>query len=193
MRRLASLLTVLALCAPAVASGEVLQASDVDESNSQQAATLIELAQAYWGYSACVGQYQVIVGPITDQPKNPDGTGGEPIGEAAIPGCFMRIVPRTWHGEGPDGELELCAAFIHEYGHSLGHQHTADPASVMDPFTALTTGLPPECPVFAENRRRERQEAQEAARATFARTEALAHRARHHRRPARKSRKAGER
>lgn len=137
------LLSLLALCAPASAAGEVLHAGDVDESNSPQAVALIRLAQEYWGASACQGHYQVIVGSITDQPAKVDGTELGAGGEAMMPGCWMRLIPSMWH---ETAFAWICAAFVHEYGHSLGHPHSTDPKSVMDPLTAYDQGMPtPEC------------------------------------------------
>lgn len=125
-----------------------IQPGDVEESSSPVAKELTELAQEYWGYEPnCPSGYKVLVNNITDQPSNPDGTGTDAAGEAAVPGCFMRIIPSYWLESLAPGEQteDTCAVFIHEYGHSLGHPHTTDPNSVMNPFTMYSTGMPPEC------------------------------------------------
>jgi hypothetical protein len=128
------------------------QPGDVEKAQTSAARKLTELAQEYWGYEpVCPGGYHVYVNNITDQPNNPDGTGTNAAGEAEVPGCSMRIIPSYWEETlSPGAQTEdTCAVFIHEYGHSLGHPHTTNPNSVMNPFTMYEQGMPQECKELA--------------------------------------------
>lgn len=128
------------------------QPGDVDKAGTDSAKKLTELAQEYWGYEpTCPGGYHVYVNNITDQPNNPDGTGTNAAGEASVPGCSMRIIPSYWEEKlTPGAQTEdTCAVFVHEYGHSLGHPHTTNPNSVMNPFTMYEQGMPQECKELA--------------------------------------------
>lgn len=128
------------------------QPGDVEKTSSPVVQQLWKLAVRYWNAEpSCPTGYHVLVNNITDQPQNPDGTGQEAAGEAGVPGCYMRIIPSYWLEElTPDQQTEnTCAVFIHEFGHSLGHPHTTDPNSVMNPFTMYSTGMPSECKELA--------------------------------------------
>jgi hypothetical protein len=128
------------------------QPGDVEKAQTAAAKKLTEVAQAYWGYEpVCPGGYHVYVNNITDQPNNPDGTGTNAAGEAAVPGCSMRIIPSYWEETlSPGTQTEdTCAVFVHEYGHSLGHPHTTNPNSVMNPFTMYEQGMPQGCKELA--------------------------------------------
>lgn len=133
------LLTTLVLGVPAAARAE----GDVDVSASVVVTQLKQMAVEYWGAEACPAGYTVVVGEVLDFEPNGERAGAE----ASEPGCFTRIGANVWHDHlaADRRSTALCALFVHEYGHSLGHAHTTDPLSVMSPGTLYTTGLPPVC------------------------------------------------
>lgn len=130
-----------------------LQPGDQNKSTAATAQKLLTIAKEYWGAeAACPGGYDVLVNEITDQPAEVDGTNQKAAGEAAMPGCFMRVIPSVWLEDltlGASAEI-ICAIVVHEYGHSLGHPHSTDPNSVMNPLTVYTTGMPRQCKELGE-------------------------------------------
>jgi hypothetical protein len=125
-----AVVATFAIAAPAASA-------EVDVTNTPQGQQLLAEAQSYWHATAPCPDYTILVGPIVDQPP-----GVEVVGEAAMPGCEMRIGETQWLYAAVSF---LCVVAIHEYGHSLGEPHNADPLSVMNPSADLSTGKPADC------------------------------------------------
>ncbi len=161
MRTLALILLILALPATAVA--------DQDVSGTPEVARLTGVAERYWHAAPACASYAVLVGPLVLQGV---------AGEATIPGCWMRFDPTSWAEPGALGEFDRCTVFVHEWGHSLGYEHTTDPNSVMDPATIYTTGAPPECKtILAEGQLAEHLAIKATVEAELAHEEVLEHEA----------------
>ena len=102
----------MALASPAIASG-------LDVTSMPTAQRNVMIAARYWG--ASVPDYRVEVDPVSS-------TEIGALAEAEEPGNWQRISPTFWNS----GEARhICVVSVHEYGHSLGNGHSADPANVM--------------------------------------------------------------
>jgi hypothetical protein len=125
--RAAVILTVFASLALSTAA----QADGVDVTQTPIVQRYLSLAAAYWGTTAPCPAYVVEVAPLAS---------ADPAdAEAAQPGCSMRYGPETWQ-KILSGAMPRwgCLTTTHEYGHSLGHGHVADPNDIMNEHGAWT-------------------------------------------------------
>lgn len=106
------------------------QATELSVGNTPIMQRLLKEAQAYWGRQTnCPSGYYVLVGIPQAAPSVAEGS---VLGDAQIRGCWMRLSPSSWlmavlH----QSPRATCVLVTHEYGHSLGEEHSTDPRSVM--------------------------------------------------------------
>ena len=131
-----------ALCAlaflPAAARADLNRASDLDVTATVLVQQDLNIAAQYWNVSPTAvaaankcASYTVEVGALENAPPA--------IAEASQPGCWLRIAPETWTTFQPASPelLQDCAIIVHEFGHSTGQPHSADPNNVMYPSVSI--------------------------------------------------------
>jgi hypothetical protein len=141
----ASLLVGLLVLPSGTAQADLGRQGDEDITDIPIVQRFVTIAADYWHVSPAqvaasngCGEYTVEVGPTVDATTE---------GEALEPGCWQRWAPATWNQlveeRANTEDLRVdCLLAVHEYGHSTGHAHVADPANVMYPGKTSLTAVP---------------------------------------------------
>lgn len=122
------------------------------------ATTAVAIAERFWGATPCEGQINLTV----DSPLAPglepgtDGwvTFGSSLGAdnldapaSTYTNCTISLAQwqwSTWTDMESDWGM-FCLTVTHEMGHLLGHKHTLEPGSVMNPVFTSDADVPAAC------------------------------------------------
>lgn len=129
LRRLMLIATLCLLACPAAAD------ASPDPGRDPLVRRWLTVAQLFWDASPpCLGGVDVVVGDW--------GPRDDTWAFAAPGGCWIVLRPTVYPmpaGTDPTWwRTAMCSTIAHEWGHILGHGHSADPRSLMFPYVPLS-------------------------------------------------------
>jgi hypothetical protein len=136
MPRVPRTLIVLCVVVSALAAPSVVRADHGEPYMDADLESYVEIAQAHWDVPApsCTGADGERIPAHTVLYDNPDP---DVVAKAEQPGCRMWLDRDFWPA--PPSRI-ACTIIAHEWGHLLGHGHSADTNDLM--YVQPLTGAP---------------------------------------------------